>query len=113
MIEVYHNPRCTKSRQALQLLDEKGLEYDVIEYLKEHPSADDIRNLVNMLGIHPSELIRKKEEEWKPYKDKELEYDEYILAMAETPKLIERPIIIKGNKAVIGRPTEKILDLVG
>ncbi len=112
MIEIYHNARCSKSRDAVSLLEEKGVEFEVIEYLKDHPTPEQIREVVAKLGIHPSELIRTKEEEWKAYQDQDLEMEEYIMIMAETPKLIERPIIIKGDKAVIGRPTEKVLELI-
>lgn len=109
---IYHNPRCTKSRQGLALLKEKGIEPQVIEYLKEKPSKKELKEVIEKLGIKPLELIRRGEADFKSnFKGKELSDDEWIDAMLNYPKLIERPIVIHGNKAVIGRPTEKILEL--
>ena len=109
MIKIYHNPRCRKSREGLQLLKESKQEFKIIEYLKEAPSFDDLKSIINLLGIPPLELIRKNESIWKKnYKGKELTDDEVIRAMTEHPKLIERPIVINKEKAVIGRPPENI-----
>jgi len=109
MIKIYHNPRCRKSREGLQLLKESKQEFKIIEYLKETPSFDELKSIINLLGITPLELIRKNESIWKKnYKGKELTNDEVIRAMTEHPKLIERPIVINKEKAVIGRPPENI-----
>lgn len=109
MIKIYHNPRCRKSREGLQLLKESKQEFKIIEYLKEAPSFDELKSIIHLLGIPPLELIRKNESIWKKnYKGKELTNDEVIRAMTEHPKLIERPIVINKEKAVIGRPPENI-----
>ena len=109
MIKIYHNPRCRKSREGLQLLKESKQGYKIIEYLKETPNFDELKSIINLLGITPLELIRKNESIWKKnYKGKELTNDEVIRAMTEHPKLIERPIVINKEKAVIGRPPENI-----
>ena len=109
MIKIYHNPRCKKSREGLLLLKESKQKFKIIEYLKETPSFDELKSIVNLLGITPLELIRKNESIWKKnYKGKELTNDEVIRAMTEHPKLIERPIVINKEKAVIGRPPENI-----
>ena len=109
MIKIYHNPRCRKSREGLQLLKKSKQEFKIIEYLKETPNFDELKSIINLLGITPLELIRKNESIWKKnYKGKELTNDEVIRAMTEHPKLIERPIVINKEKAVIGRPPENI-----
>ena len=109
MIKIYHNPRCRKSREGLQLLKESKQEFKIIEYLNETPSFDELKSIINLLGITPLELIRKNESIWKKnYKGKELTNDEVIRAMTEHPKLIERPIVINKEKAIIGRPPENI-----
>jgi arsenate reductase len=109
MIKIYHNPRCRKSRECLQILKESKQEFKIIEYLKEAPSFDELKSIIHLLGIPPLELIRKNESIWKKnYKGKELTNDEVIRAMTQHPKLIERPIVINKEKAVIGRPPENI-----
>lgn len=109
---IYHNPRCSKSREALALLNDKNLEVEVIEYLKDKPTVKQLKELINLLGIKPIQLIRTKEDVFKPYKNKQLTEDEYITLMTEFPILIERPIVVKGNKAVIGRPPQMVLDIL-
>ena len=112
-MKIYHNPRCSKSRQALSLIQEKGENPKIIEYLKERISIKDLGLLLAMLKIKPIALIRKSEQIWKEkYNGKELTYDEIIMAMVENPKLIERPIVVKNGKAIIGRPPEKVLNLL-
>ncbi|MBB6460859.1 arsenate reductase (glutaredoxin) [Flammeovirga kamogawensis] len=112
MVTIWHNPRCSKSREALQLLNDNGDDVQIREYLKEHPSKDEIVALLSLLKIKPLDLIRKGEAIYKEnFKGKDLSDDEYISAMVEYPKLIERPIVIKDNKAVIGRPPQLVLDL--
>lgn len=108
-VTIIHNPRCTKSRQALQYLEERGVETEVRLYLKDELSRQELLDILTKLGVTPYDLLRKGEAIFKSdYKGKELSDEEWITAMLEHPKLIERPIIIKGNKAVIGRPTEAI-----
>ena len=112
-MKIYHNPRCSKSRQALSLIQEKGENPKIIEYLKERVSIQDLGLLLIMLKIKPIELIRKGEQIWKEkYNGKELTDDEIIMAMVENPKLIERPIVVKNGKAIIGRSPEKVLNLL-
>lgn len=109
---VYHNPRCSKSRKAVQYLEAEGKSFDVVEYLKEVPTADELEAILNKLGMEPQELLRKNEADFKEnFKGKELSRAEWIEALRSFPKLIERPIVIKEKKAVIARPTERILEL--
>lgn len=109
MIKVYHNPRCGKSREALAYLDEKGQAYEVVEYMKTPITPDELTEVIDALDIDAEDLIRKNEAEWKDnFQDLELTEEEYILAMIEYPKLMQRPIVLKGEKAVIGRPKEEI-----
>ena len=113
MITIYHNPRCSKSRAGVEYLESKGKEFEVIKYLDQNLSEDELKDLIKKLGIEPIELVRKNEAIWKEnYKDKDLSDDEIIKAMAENPKLIERPIIVNGEKAVVARPTEKIEEVL-
>ncbi len=113
MIQIYHNPRCSKSRQAIAFLEEKGLTFETILYLNNTPNKEDIRLILKKLGITAKELIRTKEEVWKSeYKDQILSEDQLIEILVKHPKLIERPIVIKDNKAVIARPTEKIQGII-
>ena len=113
MIEIYHNPRCTKSRETLQLLESKGIEPKVIEYLKDVPTEKELKGILKKLGIKATDLLRKNETIFKElYKGKELSEDEWIKAMIRHPKLMERPIVINGQKAALGRPPEKVLDIL-
>lgn len=112
-LKVYHNPRCSKSRQALQYLDEKGLAYEVKKYLDEPLTKSEIKTLLNKIGIPADELLRKGEKFYKEnLKGKEWSEEEIIDFMLREPKLIERPIIERGEQAVIGRPTEAINKLL-
>ncbi len=113
MVKIYHNPRCTKSRQALQLLEEKGVEHEVVKYMDDALTPAELKTVLNKLGMNASELIRKNEQIWKDeFKDKEMDEEELILAMIEYPKLMERPIVENGDQAVVGRPTEKVLEVL-
>lgn len=113
MTTLYHNPRCSKSREALQLLEEKGETVEVIKYLETPPTHQELSQVIELLGIKPIELVRTQENDWKQnYKDKELSDDEVIDAMIAFPKLIERPIAIKGTQAAIGRPPSNILTIL-
>ena len=112
-MKIYHNQRCSKSRQTLTLIQEKGKEVEIIEYLKNPPIFEDLELILVKLAISPIDLIRHKEEIWKEkYKGKELKDDEIIQAMINHPKLIERPIVINGMKAIIGRPPENVLEII-
>jgi arsenate reductase len=112
MIKIYHNPRCRKSREGLAILENSGKEFEVIKYLDDVPSEIRLTEIIKLLGISPIQLVRKNEKIWKDsFKGKELTDAEIISAMIKNPKLIERPIVINNNKAVIGRPPENILEL--
>ena len=113
MIEIYHNPRCSKSRQGLSILEESGKEFEIIKYLEEDLTSVELQDVIIKLGIEPIDLIRKNEAIWKSeFKGKSLSDNEIIAAMVNHPKLIERPIVINGDKAVIGRPPEAIKDII-
>lgn len=113
-LTLYHNPRCSKSRGALELLEARGLQPQVVRYLETPPSASELKSLLGKLGITARALLRSGEDEYKALglSDTRLSEAQLIEAMAEHPKLIERPILIAGNKAVIGRPPEKVLELL-
>ncbi len=113
MIEIYHNPRCSKSRETLKLLEAKGIQPKIVEYLNDIPTENELKSILDKLGISAYELLRRKEPVFRDhFKGKELSESEWIKAMIEYPKLIERPIVINGNKAKIGRPPEKVLDII-
>ena len=113
MIIIYHNNRCRKSRQGLQLLETSGKDFKIIKYLENVPTKEELSAIIDKLGIPPIDLVRKNEAVWKEsYKGKDLTDDELIDAMVAHPKLIERPIVINNEKAVIGRPPEKISDII-
>ena len=113
MIKIYHNPRCSKSREGLQILQESRKQFEIREYLKELPSKEELSSVIQLLEINPIDLVRKNEAIWKEnYKGKELSDDEIIDAMIAHPKLIERPIVVNNNKAVIGRPPIHIKQII-
>lgn len=114
MITIYHNPRCSKSRQTLTLLEEKGIEPRIVRYLETPPDTATLRDLVARLGIAPRDLLRKGEQEYKDLNlaDPAVSDDDIIAAMVQHPKLIERPIVVNGNKARLGRPPESVLDIL-
>ena len=110
---IYHNSRCSKSRASCNLLEEKGIEFETIEYLKTPLSTSEIAELLQKLNMSAKDLIRKGESIFKEfYKGKELSESQWISAMVKHPILIERPIIVKGDNAVIGRPIENVVDLL-
>ena len=113
-LTLYHNPRCSKSRGALQLLEERGLSPTIVRYLETPPSAAQLQELLDKLGIGARQLLRSGEEEYRTLNlaDAGLSEAQLIEAMVSHPKLIERPILIAGDKAVIGRPPEKVLELL-
>ena len=112
-VKIWHNPRCSKSRNAVELLDEKGVDAEIVKYLDTPPSKEELENMLKMLGISARELMRTKESIYKELNLKD-ENDEakLIEAMVSNPKLIERPIVIKDGKAAIGRPIENIVELL-
>ena len=112
-MKIYHNPRCSKSRQGLAILQDSKVDFEIVEYLKTPLTETDIKELVAKLNIDPIDLVRKNEAIWKEkFKGKELSNEDVIKAMAENPKLIERPIVVHKDKAVIGRPPEKIISII-
>lgn len=113
-ITIYHNPRCSKSRQTLQILQDKAIKAEIIEYLKEPPSRATLEEVLTSLGLEPRELMRKNEAIYKELNlaDNSLGRDELINAMLEHPILIERPIVVCNGKAIIGRPPENVLSII-
>lgn len=113
MISIYHNPRCSKSRQAKAILDEQGVEYKVIEYLKDIPTKEDFKKVLMKLNLRPQDILRKGEAVYKEkFKTAQFTDEEWIEVMLEYPKLIERPIVVKQNKAIVARPPEQVLELL-
>ncbi|MDH5232729.1 MAG: arsenate reductase (glutaredoxin) [Gammaproteobacteria bacterium] len=113
-MKIYHNPRCSKSRQTLALLEEKGITPEVIEYLKTPPSAEELKQVLSYLGLQARQLMRTHEDEYKQANldDPSLSEDELIQAMVTHPKIIERPIVVTNGKAAIGRPPEQVLQIL-
>ncbi len=112
-LTLMHNPRCSKSREALKILEENGIDAEIVKYLETPPTKEDIKNILKMLGINARDLMRTKEDIYKELNLKDVTDEEALInAMAEHPKLIERPIVIKDGKAVIGRPPSKIVDFL-
>ena len=113
-VSIYHNPRCSKSRETLALLRDKGVEPEIVEYLNTPPSRDTLEGLLRMLGMEPMDLMRKKEKEFKELGlDKgNPDRDTLIQAMLDHPRLMERPIVVKGRKAAVGRPPESVLNIL-
>ena len=112
-LTIMHNPRCSKSREALKILEENGVNAEIVKYLETPPTKEDIKELLKMLGINARDLMRTKEEIYKELNLKDVTDEEKLIeAMAEHPRLIERPIVIKDGKAVIGRPPSKIVDFL-
>ena len=114
MVTIYHNPRCSKSRQTLGLIEAQGISPEIMLYLDTPLSATDIKDLLKKLGIEARALLRKGEDAYKAanLKDKNLTEAQLIAAMVEHPKLIERPIVVKGDKAILGRPPENVLEIL-
>lgn len=112
-MRIYHNPRCSKSRDSFNLLEELEIDFEIVEYLKTPLNKKELTELLVKLNIPAKDLIRKGEKDFKEnFKGKELTEEEWINAMIQFPKLMERPIIVNGDKAVIGRPVEKVIDLL-
>ena len=112
---IYHNPRCSKSRQTLALLNEKGYEPKIFLYLEEELTTEDLKEVLQKLNMEPRDLLRKGEEEYRKnnLSDDRLNNEDLIKFMIKHPKLIERPIVVKENKAILGRPPENVLKLIG
>lgn len=109
MIRIYHNPRCSKSREGLEILKDSNEEFEIREYLKEELSIEELSSLVKKLNIAPIQLVRTNEKIWKDeFKGRDLSDEELIAVMQKNPKLIERPIVEKKNRALIGRPPSEI-----
>ena len=113
-ITIYHNPRCTKSRETLALLKERGIEPRIIEYLTAPPSALELKGIVKKLGLKPREILRDNETRYAELglKDRKVSDDELLALIAANPILLQRPIVVSGNKAAIGRPPENVLKIL-
>jgi len=113
-VTIYHNPRCSKSRQTLALLESRGVAPVVVEYLKSPPSADELRDVLKKLDLKPQDILRKCEACYKEIglKERPVSDDELVALMVENPILIERPIVVAGKKAAIGRPPESVLAIL-
>jgi arsenate reductase len=111
-VTIYHNPRCTKSRQTLALLEGKGVKPRIVEYLETPPSPAELKRILKMLGMTPRQLLRKKEAKEAGLDDAGLSDEALIKKMAANPIVIERPIVVKGSKAALGRPPENVLDIL-
>lgn len=113
-VKIFHNPRCSKSRQTLQLLQDQGIEPEIIEYLKTPPSAEQLTEILAQLALEPRQLMRKNEKEYKEtgMNDANLSSEALIAGMVASPKLIERPIVLANGKAAIGRPPENVLAIL-
>lgn len=113
-VTIYHNPKCSKSRQTMDLLAQKAITPTVVKYLDTPPDAATLSAILDMLGLEPRELMRKGEAEYKELKldNTALSREQLIQAMTENPRLIERPIVVNGNKAALGRPPEQVLDIL-
>jgi arsenate reductase len=113
MIKIFHNNRCRKSREGLAILESSGKDFEIVNYLENIPTKSELQDILHLLGIAPMKLIRKNEAVWKEnYKGKTLSDNELIEAMIKNPKLIERPIVINGKKATVGRPPELIKEIL-
>lgn len=113
-VRILHNPRCSKSRQTLELLQQRGIDAEVVEYLKTPPGAAELQHILTLLGLEPRALMRRDEDEYRELQldNPELSREQLIAAMVAHPKLIQRPIVIFGNKAAIGRPPEAVIDIL-
>lgn len=113
MVKIYHNNRCRKSREALQMLEEKNIKHEVVDYMNIPVTEEELEGLLEKLDMDAIDLIRNKEADWKDnFKGKELDEAEVILAMIEYPKLMERPIVVNGENAVVARPAEKMDEIL-
>ncbi len=112
-MKIYHNPRCRKSRETLQIIEEAGVKVEIVKYLEDIPTATELKDLLGKLGIPAEKLLRKGEAIFKEnFKGKNFSEDKWIEVMIQNPKLIERPIVVKGDKAVLGRPPQNVESLL-
>ncbi|SRR5690606_19010313 len=112
-MEIYHNPRCSKSRQTLEIIQESGVDFTIRKYLEDPPTKEELRKILSILDISPQTLIRKNEPLFKnEYKNRDLTDEEWLDVLVENPKLIQRPIVIDRDRAVIGRPPENVRELL-
>lgn len=113
-VKIYHNPRCSKSRQTLELIKQKGIEPEIIKYLDTPPEPQEIKSILTMLNISARDLMRKNETDFKNnnMSDENLTEDQLIELMHQYPKVIERPVVVNGNKAAVGRPPESVLEIL-
>jgi arsenate reductase len=113
MIRIYHNPRCRKSREALDIIRKAGHEPEIIEYLKTPPSASELKTLLDRMNMKPEEIVRKGEDLYKSnFKGKNLNDAEWLKVLVNHPKLIERPIVVSGDRVILGRPPEKVREIL-
>lgn len=114
VIKIYHNPRCSKSRKTLEIIESQGLKPEIIKYLDSPPTIEELDHVLSLLNLQPRDLMRKNEAEYKDnnMSNESLSRKELIALMHEYPKVIERPIVLSNNKAVIGRPPESVLDII-
>jgi len=113
MYTILHNSRCGKSREAIKILEESGVDFEVREYLKDELSFEELKEIINILGVKPIEIVRTTELIWKEdFKGNQYTDDELISLMIENPKLIQRPIVLKNNKGVVGRPVELVSEFI-
>ncbi len=113
-VTLYHNPRCSKSRQALELLQRNGVEAQIVEYLKTPPDAQQLERILTLLGLQPRELMRHNEAEYRDNNldDPALSREQLVQAMVDHPRLIQRPIVLRGDRAALGRPPEQVLEIL-
>jgi arsenate reductase len=112
-MKILHNPRCRKSREGLKILEESGQDFTIVEYLKEPLTKEELSDILDKLDMSAIDLVRKNEKEWKEnFKGRDMSQEEIVAAMASHPKLIERPIVISGERAIVGRPPENIHKLI-
>ena len=113
-ITIYHNPRCSKSRKAMDILKSRGIEPEIVDYTKQPPNEETLRQLLRALGLEAEQLVRKNDQSFKDMQlgDKKLSSEEWLNILLENPSLLQRPIIMVGEKAIIGRPPEQVLELL-
>lgn len=111
-VRIFHNPRCSKSRQTLELLREHGIEPEIIDYMKTPPSVSELKQLLKLLGMDAEQLVRQKEALYEELDLEQADTEQLLEAMAENPQLIERPIVVNGRQARLGRPPETVLEII-
>ena len=113
MVKIYHNPRCSKSRSAVQILEERGVPYEVVRYMDEPMTEEEFLELLDLLDLEAPELLRTDEKIWREnYRELELNEDELVMLMLEDPQLMQRPIVVNGSKAVVARPPGRVLEVL-